>query len=112
MFLGMVGLIAYDSCRKEDRTHATVVLDLGDAARDVREIDAELVVGGDVIGMFHRKALPGSAIGRCAFEVAMPETAAVIRLEVDVNGGVRSFERTIRPIESSTVTVPLEAALR
>ena len=112
LFLGMVGLIAYDSCQSEHRTHATIVIDLGDSARDVSELDAELRVAGEVVGKFHRRALPGQAIGRCAFDVAVSEATATVRVDVEIAGTLRSFERTVRPVEGSTVTVPLATALR
>lgn len=108
----MVGLIAYDACQSEQRTHATIVLELGDAAREITELDAELVVAGEVIGKFHRQALPGQSIGRCAFDVALPEPTATVRIDLEIGGALRSFVRLIRPIEGSTVTVPLAAALR
>jgi hypothetical protein len=108
----MVGLIAYDACQKQERTHATIVLDLGAAAPQVRQVDAELVVGGDVIGKFHRVALPGSTIGPCTFETAMPEETGTLQIDVELGGKRRSFERVIRPIEGSTVTVSLGPDLR
>ncbi|MEO8705237.1 MAG: hypothetical protein ABI867_34665 [Kofleriaceae bacterium] len=110
-FLGMVGLIAYDACKKQERTHATVQFDLGERAADVTEIDVQLSVAGDVIGTFHRRALPGSPIGPCTFETALTENVGQLRIEVDYKGKRAVLERTIRPIEGSTVTVPLAADL-
>ena len=112
LFIGMVGLIAYDACDKQERTHSTIVLDLGEAAASVRAIDAELVVGGEVIGVFHRKALPGAAIGPCKFETAMPEESGELRIDVELNGTHRVLVRQLRTIEGSTTTVPLGPDLR
>src|SRR5688572_29955375 len=101
----MVGLIAYDSCDKQSRTHSTIEIDLGDARPDVTLVDAELLVGNDVIGKFHKTALPGSVIGPIKFETALPEETGTLHIDIDVAGKRRSFTRVIRPIESSTTTV-------
>ncbi len=111
-FLGLVGLIAYDTCEKEERTNTTLVLDLGAAAPRVRAVDAELVVGGEVIGTFHRVALPGLQIGPCQFDAAMPDTSGELRIDVDLGGGPRRIIRQIHADEGSTVTVSLAADLR
>ncbi len=112
LFLCVVGLIAYDACTKQERTHATIVLDLGEAAPQVRAIEAELTVGGEVIGMFQRRALPGSAIGPCTFETALPEQSGELRIVVDLGGRQKQLLRRIHAEEGSTVTVPLGADLR
>lgn len=112
LFLGMVGLIAYDSCEQDQRTHTTFVLDLGDAAPEVRKVDAELIVGGDVIASFHRAALPDSAIGPCTFETAMPEDRGELRIEVDVAGQARRMTRIVQAVEGSTTTIRLGDDLR
>jgi hypothetical protein len=112
LFLCVVGLIAYDSCHKQERTHATIVLDLGEAAPRVRAVDAELTVGGEVIGMFHRIALPGSSIGPCRFEAALPKEAGELRIDVELVGGHKHLTRRIQADEGATVTVPLGADLR
>jgi len=112
LFLGMVGVIAYDSCRKQERTHATIVLDLGTAAPDVREINAELFSGGESLAVFHRIAPPGSSIGPCRFETALPEETAELRIDVRLGDRARSVTKMIRPIEDSVTTVPLADALR
>lgn len=111
-FLGMVGLIAYDTCDKQERTNTTLVLDLGAAAPHVRAVDAELVVAGEVIGTFHRVALPGLQIGPCRFEAAMPDTSGELRIDVDLAGVTRRIVRQIHADEGSTVTVPLAVELR
>jgi hypothetical protein len=112
LFLGMVGLIAYDACQKQERTHSRIVLDLGEARPDVREVNAELIVGGDVIGTFRRVALVGSTIGPCEFEVALPEDTATLQVAVTLHDAHRIITRTIRPIEGSTTTVSLGDELR
>ncbi len=112
LFLGMVGVIAYDACRNEQRTHATIVLDLGAAAPEVREVNAELFSGGSSIAVFQRIAPPGAGIGPCRFETALPEEVAELRIDVRLTDRSRSLTKTIRPIEGSVTTVPLADALR
>ena len=107
LFLGLVGLIALDTCKKSERTHATIVLDLGEARRTVRVIEAELVVDDEVINTFQRKAL-GSEMGPTRFEVAMPRKDGELRVTAD---GKRLVRR-IHAEEGATVTVSLEADLR
>ena len=111
LFLGMVGLIAYDAWRTESRTHSTIVIDLGDARPDVKQLDAELIVGGEVIGKLHKEALPGSIIGEIRFETAMPEPTGTLHIEALVDGKTKIVTRTIRPIEESTTTVSIGAEL-
>lgn len=110
LFLGCVGLIAYDSCRKQENTHATIVLDFGDAAPDVRSIDAELTAHGESMGTF-RKASPNGAVGTVRFETLLTDDVGELRIDVDLKGTLRTLARTVRPIEGSTVTVPLGADL-
>jgi hypothetical protein len=112
LFLGMVGVIAYDACSTQARTHATIVLDLGDAASGVREVNAELFSGGESIAVFHRIAPPGSSIGPCRFETAMPEETGELRIDVRLATRTISLARLIRPIEESVTTVQLADALR
>nr|MBA3502911.1 hypothetical protein [Deltaproteobacteria bacterium] len=59
LFLGMVGVIAYDACEKEERHHATIMIDLGDAELRVKGFTAELVVNNDVVSTFERRAISG-----------------------------------------------------
>jgi hypothetical protein len=112
LFLGVVGLIAYDTCRKQQRTHATVALDFGEVAADVRSVDAELTAGGESMGSFHKRALPGSTIGPCSFETLLVGEVGELRIDVTVRDRQRTLVRTIRPIEESTVTVSLGPDLR
>lgn len=109
LFLGVVALIAYDTCEQRERTHTTIVLDLGDAEPRVRQITGELVVGGEVVGNLERRAMPDLSIGcPCRFDATMPEEAGELRLEVDLAGGVRKqVTKRIRAIEGGTTTVSL-----
>jgi len=108
LFLGMVGLIAFDTCKKQERTHATIVIDLGDAEPRVRSIVAELVVEAEVIGNFERRALPDLRIGcPCKFETAMPAESGELRLVVDVDGKLRRITKQLHVIEGGKTTVKL-----
>src|SRR5687767_11729134 len=103
----MVGLIAYDAWKTEKRTHSTIVIELGEARAEVKQLDAELIVGGDVIGKLHKEALPGSVIGEIKFETAMPEETGTLRIEAIIDGKLKTVTRSIRPIEESTTTVSI-----
>ena len=107
LFLGLIGVIALDTCRKNERTHATIVLDLGAASSSVKMIEAELIVEGEVINTFQRKAL-GAEMGPCKFEVAMPAKDGELRITAD---GKR-LVRKIHAEEAALVTVSLESDLR
>jgi hypothetical protein len=112
LFLAMVGLIAYDSCDAQQRTHATIVLELGEAEAAVTSIRAELVSGGEVIGTFERRALSGLRIGcPCRFETAMPEESGQLRVEASVDGVRRTVTKPIHATEEATIRVLLEQDL-
>jgi len=107
-----MGLLIHHTCQGAERTRATIVLDFGDAAARVEQVDAELVVAGDVIGTFHRKALPGMVLGEAKFEVSMPEPEGTLRLDVDLGEAERTLVRTVRAEEGATVFVRLGDDLR
>ena len=102
-------LLARESCNKQARTHATIVLDLQDQAATVQAVDAELVVGEDTI-VFHRAAMPGMRIGPCKFTVAMPAEDGELHVDLETAGVHRQVVRLIHADEGGTVTVPLGAA--
>ena len=106
LFIGLLGVIALDTCRKNERTHATIVLDLGSARDRVRSIEAELVVDGEVINTFKRTAI-GSQMGPCKFEVAMPAKDGELRIVADG----KPLVRRIHAEETGIVTVSLESDL-
>jgi hypothetical protein len=111
MFLGGIALLAQQTCTKQQRTHATIVLELGDAEPRVRSVDAELVVDGETISTFHRKALDNMKIGPCRFEAALPANDAELRIDVDVDGARKLLTRKLHAEEGATVTVPLAREL-
>jgi hypothetical protein len=112
-FVIVLGLIAYDTCNKQERTHATLVFDYGTAEPQVREVEAELWMNNASVAQFHRVALEGGHIGATKFPVSLPAKDGELRFEVDVEGGVRkTFTRAIHVEEGAVVTVPLERDLR
>ena len=112
-FLLVMGLIAYDSCNKQERTHATLVFDYGTVEPQVRQVDAELWMNNASVAQFHRVALEGGRIGATKFQVSLPAKDGELRFDVDMEGGVhKTFTRTIHVEEGATVTVPLERDLR
>jgi hypothetical protein len=114
LFLGMVGWIAYDSCQKEERTHATIVIELGDAEASVKNLSADLIVEQEPIAHFEKHALAGMRVGcPCKFETAMPAEAGVLKLDVELAGGEhRLLTRQVRAIEGGKITVQLANDLR
>ena len=105
-------LIAKQSCDKQERTHATIVLTYGAAEPDVRAVDAELWMNGEEVSTFHRKAL-GAHIGASQFNGALPATDGELRIDVELASGEhRRIVHRIHADEGSTVTVPLELDLK
>lgn len=111
-FLLVIGLIARDSCEKNHRTHTTVELQLGEARPRVRAVDVDVVTGGETIARFHRAALPGTMIGPCRFEIAVPVDDGELRLDVDLGAEHRRLTRMFHAIEGATLFVPLADDLR
>lgn len=108
LFLGMVGVIAYDACHKQERTRATVVIDLGEAASRVRGIDGELMVDGESFGSLHVTAPPGLRIAPVKLEARIPGRDAELQLEVDLDTLRRRVVRRIHIAEDgATITVPI-----
>lgn len=111
-FLIVVGLIAYDTCNKQERTKATFVLDYGAAEADVKAVDAEIWMNNEQVTRFHREALEGMRIGVSKFEASLPDVDGEIRVDVDLGAkGHRELIRKIHIDEGATVTIPLERDL-
>ena len=109
----VIVLMARESCVKEERTHATFVLDFGAAVRDVHAVDAELWIEGDQLAVFHRVALDHMSIGTAKFTAALPAHDGEVRIDVELaNGEHRKLTRPVHADEGATVTIPLEAALK
>ncbi len=115
LFLGMVGLIAYDACQKEKHAGitGTVVIELGEAEPRVRALEAEMFVRGnpDPISTYRRAALPGARIGDTRFEARMPVSNGELRIEVDLGDARRRLSRTVHLEDGATVRIDLSSEL-
>jgi len=115
LFLGMVGLIAYDACEKEKHAGitGTVLIELGDAAPRVREVEAEMVVRGEPVSVYRCAALPDARIGDCRFEARMPAPDGELRLAIDVGEPARRrLTRAVHIEDRATVRVDVGAELQ
>lgn len=112
IFIGAMAVLIQSTCNKSSRTHATIVLDFGDAEKRVKKVDAHLTVDGEENAQFHRAALPDMMIGPCRFEVSMQGDDGVLIIDVDLGTTTRHLTRKIRAAEGATITVPLGDALR
>jgi hypothetical protein len=110
-FICGMAVLIQKTCNKQTRTHATVVLDLGDAEPRVKSVDAHLVVAGEAIVEFHRAALPDLRIGPCSFAVSMPADDGELTIDVDLGTTKRHLTRRIHASDGATVNVPLASDL-
>ncbi len=110
-FLMGLGLLVHQSCQQAERTHATIVFELGAAAPRVVAIDATLLVDGEVAGQLHRRALPGMQIGESRFEVTMPRRHGELQIDVELAEGTRHLVRQIRAEDRAVVRVALGSEL-
>jgi hypothetical protein len=109
-FVLAIVLMARDACNHDQRTHATIVFDLGSASR-ASALDAELVVGATRVATFHEAPL-GGTLTTAEFDASLPdESDGELRIELEVgSGAAATHPRTTRRFhaeEGSTVTVPL-----
>jgi hypothetical protein len=113
LFLGMVGVIAYDAYKKEKHAgiSGTVVIELGEAEPRVRELEAEMFVRGESVSTFRRAAFPGARIGDCRFEARMPEADGELRIVVDLGDARRRLSRAVHIEDGATVRIDLESEL-
>jgi hypothetical protein len=105
-------LIARDACNKQERTHATIVLDYGAAKGNVRAVDVELWAEGELLSQFHRQALEGSTIGTTKFAALSTSKDAELHIDVDLGTSHKLITRRFHAEEGATVTIPLEDQLR
>lgn len=113
LFLGMVGVIAYDAYKKEKHAGitGTVVIELGEAEPRVRELEVEMFVRGEAVSTFRRAALPGARIGDCRFEARMPEAGGELRIVVDLGDARRRLSRAVHIEDGATVRIDLAPEL-
>lgn len=106
-------LMARDSCQKHGRMHATVVLEPGAAAQEIRSVEADVWANGEQVSEFRRNAPDGGYIGPMRFEAPLTDKDAEVHLDVDLGArGHRVFVRHVHAEDAATVTVPLESDLR
>jgi hypothetical protein len=112
-FAVIFGLLAYETCQKQERTAVTFVVEYGVFATDVRAIEAEVWMNGERVTNMRRTALEGAYIGTTRFEASLPDTSGELRIDVDLANGVRKHVvRKLHVAEGETVTFDLEPDLR
>jgi len=113
-FAVAIALLVRETCSKQTRTHATVVLDFGSAASRVASVDVQLRLasGGEPINTFHANRLEGIGIGKPQFEVVMAEDEGTLHLDIGlVDGRHRELDRGLHLVEGALVRLPLEREL-
>jgi hypothetical protein len=106
-FVVAMALLVRESCNKQERTHATIVMDFGAAEPDVVAVDARLSIDGSLLSTFHHGTLAGQRIGKPKFETAMPEQDGSLEIDVELRAGHRRITRAIHVEEAATVTLSL-----
>ncbi|HEX4420347.1 MAG TPA: hypothetical protein VH165_20665 [Kofleriaceae bacterium] len=109
-FFLAIGLIARDSCQKDQRTHTTVELAFGAQKPRVRAVDVNVVIKDVTVATFHRVALPGGSIGPCRFQASLPADDGELRIDVDLGDTHQRLTRAFHAIEGASmlVTIPDE----
>jgi hypothetical protein len=113
LFLGIVGLIAYDQCQKDKHAGitGTVVIELGEAEPRVRALEAEMFVRGESVSTFRRAALSGARIGDTRFQARMPAPDGELRIAVDLGDARRRLSRTVHLEDGATVRIDISSEL-
>jgi len=104
-----LGVLAYELWGRSDRTSTTIVLDLGGAAQDVRNIRADVFVGDEPVAWFETALTTG--VRDISFP-AVIDGPARVRVQVTTAAGIRVLERSIRPDSGDTITLHLGDELR
>ena len=111
-FVLALGLLVHEQCQGNQRLHATVVITAGSAEAQVRAIDAEVLVEGEVMGELHRRALEGTTIGDAKFDVTVPAADGFVKIDVEMVGETRHLTRKIHVEEGATIRLDLSSDLR
>lgn len=106
-FVVAMALLVRESCNKQERTHATIVMDFGAAEPNVVAVDARLSIDGSLLSTFHQGTLVGHHIGKPKFETAMPSQDGSLEIDVELATGHRLITRAIHVEEAATVTLSL-----
>jgi hypothetical protein len=107
-----LALMARESCQKTQRTHATIVIELGSAASRVRALDAEVWMNGERVAVAHREPLGGGALGPVRLDVSLPGDDGELRIDVDLGTTERHLVRRFHAEDDSTVSVRIADDLR
>lgn len=113
-FAVAIALLVRETCSKQTRTHATIVLDFGSAASRVESVDVQLRLqpGGEPINTFHVNRLDGVGIGKPKFDAVMADDEGTLHLDVALTDGRhKEFDRGLHMVEGATVTLALEREL-
>ena len=102
-----LALMARESCQKQQRTHATIVVELGAAAARVRALDAEVWMNDERVAVAHREPLGGGVLGPVRLDASLPGEDGELRIDVDLGTTSRHVVRRFHAEDGSTVTVPL-----
>jgi hypothetical protein len=106
-FVVAIALLARETCNKQERTHATVILDFGAAEPSVVAVDAQLSIDNAMVSTFHHARLPGQSIGKPRFEAVMGDRDGKLHLDVELTSGHRQLDRDLHVEEGATVTLSL-----
>ena len=108
-----IAFMAYETCDKQERTSATIVIDYGAAERDVRAIEAEVWMNGEQVTQFRRAAVADGLIGPTQFKGSLPASDGELRMDVELRSGEhRTANRAIHVTEGATIRIQLERDLR
>ena len=106
-FICGMAVLIQRTCNGATRTHATIVIDLGESAAVVKKVDAQLVVAGDANAEYHRAALPNLLIGPCQFQVSMQKEEGELTIDVELPKTSKHFVRKIYASDGAVVRVSL-----
>jgi hypothetical protein len=111
-FILALGLLIRETCQKDERIHASIVITAGEAEPRVKAIDAKVIVQGETYGELHREAAPGMRIGKAKIDVSLPEADGQVILDVDLGTEKRHVLRRIHASEGATIEIDLSTDLR
>ena len=94
-------LLARDACNKEQRTHTTIVFDVG--KHHVEDLAAELFVDGTYVANFHNAGFTGTV----KFDASLPSDYGELRIDLDVGNTIKHEVRHFQATDGGTVIVPL-----
>ncbi len=109
-FVLAMGLLIRESCQKQQRTHATIHVDLPAQKAQIAAIDADVVVGGDNFGHLHRAAAADLPIDArpLEFAVTLPDDDGEVRFDLELASGAhKQIVRRFHASEGATIRFAL-----